>query len=91
MDTTPARAEVKARVRAKLDARKQQPARDYLLDVLHATHTHAGAAAVLDRFERESETAARLSAVLDACDEVQRAGEQQVDVRRIQRAALGDT
>lgn len=83
----------KARVRAKHDARRQMTARDYLLAMLCATNTHADAVAILDRFERETETAERLSAVMDLCDEMERKGiasGEPFTVRRVHAIALGD-
>lgn len=65
-------------------------AREYLASLLHATHTHADAEAILDTFERQSDTAARLNRVMDICDSVVRAGDDQVDVDRVHAAALGD-
>lgn len=88
--TTPEREAAKARVRAKLEARQQMTAREYLSSLLHATHTHAEAEAILDTFERQSGTAARLNRVMDVCDEVVRAGGETVDVDRVHAAALGD-
>ncbi|WP_158712434.1 hypothetical protein [Streptomyces sp. NRRL F-5135] len=87
------KAATKARVRAKLEARRQMTARDYLLNILCATHTHAGAVEVLARFERESETAERLNKVLDLCDEMERKGVasgEPFTVRRVHAIALGD-
>jgi hypothetical protein len=65
-------------------------AREYLASLLHATHTHADAEAILDTFERQSGTAARLNRVMDICDSVVRAGGETVDVDRVHAAALGD-
>jgi hypothetical protein len=65
-------------------------AREYLSTLLHATNTHADAEAILDTFEQQSDTAARLNRVLDICDSVVRAGDTTVDVDRIHSAALGD-
>lgn len=87
------KAAAKARVRAKLDARQQMSAREYLLSLLHATHTHEAAEQILDRFERESPTAGRLGAVMDLCDEMERKGiasGEPFTVRRVHRLALGD-
>jgi hypothetical protein len=85
----PTKEAAKAKVRAKGEARKQMPAREYLADLLHATLTHNEADALLDRFEGESPNA-RLSAVMDICDEAERDGAEYVNVHRIHRAALGD-
>ena len=87
------KAAAKARVRAKNDARRQMTARDYLLAMLCATNTHADAVEILARFERETETAERLSAVVDLCDEMERKGiasGEPFTVRRVQAIALGD-
>ncbi|MDH6448268.1 MoxR-like ATPase [Streptomyces sp. SAI-119] len=72
-------------------------AREYLYHLLCATNTHADAEAILDRFERESDSATRLAAVLDICDREQRNAirwENPVPapewVAVVQRAALGD-
>jgi hypothetical protein len=93
----PEREAAKARVRAKLEARQQMTAREYLASLLHATHTHADAEAIIDRFERETPTAARLSRVLDICDREQRNAMRWENpipvpewVAEVQRAALGD-
>lgn len=88
--TTPEREDAKARFRARLEARQQMTAREYLANLLHATNTHADAEAILDTFERQSDTAARLNRVLDVCDAVVRAGDETVDVDRVHAAALGD-
>jgi hypothetical protein len=88
--TTSDREAAKARVRAKLEGRQQMTAREFLSSLLHATRTHAEAEAILDLFERQSDTAARLNRVLDICDSVVRAGGSQVDVDRVHAAALGD-
>lgn len=95
--TTPEREAAKARFRAKLEARRNMPAREYLANLLHATNTHADAEAILDRFERESSTATRLNAVLDICDREQRSAIRRENpipvpewVAAVQRAALGD-
>ncbi|WP_369167864.1 hypothetical protein AB5J49_08265 [Streptomyces sp. R28] len=85
-----AREAAKARVRAKVAARHDMTAREYLANLLHATNTHADTEAILDAFERQSDTAARLNRVMDICDSVVRAGESTVDVDRIHAAALGD-
>jgi len=94
---TPEREAAKARVRAKLEGRQQMTAREYIANLLHATNTHADAEAILDRFERETPTAARLSAVLDICDREQRNATRWENpipvpewVAEVQRAALGD-
>lgn len=50
--TTADREAAKARVRAKLEARQQTTAREYLASLLHATNTHAEAEEILSRFER---------------------------------------
>ncbi|MEU5900663.1 hypothetical protein [Streptomyces venezuelae] len=84
------REAAKARIRAKLTARHNQTAREYLSCLLHATNTHSEAEAILDTFERQSDTAARLNRVLDICDKGVRAGEELVDIDRIHAAALGD-
>jgi len=87
------KAAAKARVRAKLEARRQMAARDYLLTMLCATHTHAGAVEILARFERETETAERLDKVMDLCDEMERKGiasGEPFTVRRVHAIALGD-
>jgi hypothetical protein len=88
--TTSDREAAKARVRAKVEARQQMTAREYLANLLHATNTHADAEAILDLFERQSGTATRLNRVMDICDEVVRAGGETVEVGRIHAAALGD-
>jgi hypothetical protein len=84
------KAAAKARVRAKNAALQNLTPREYLLHTLCATKTHAEAEAILDHFERTTDTAARLSRVLDICDSVVRAGDDTVDVDRIHAAALGD-
>lgn len=95
--TTADREAAKARFRAKREADRNTSAREYLLHMLCATNTHADAEAILDRFERESGAATRLSAVLDLCDREQRKAmgwENPVPVPEwvavVQRAALGD-
>lgn len=95
--TTPDREAAQARFRAKLEALRNMTAREYLLHMLCATNAHADAEAILDRFERESDTAARLAAVLDICDREQRNAirwENPIPVPEwvttVQRAALGD-
>jgi hypothetical protein len=65
-------------------------AREYLAHLLHATNTHADAEAILDTFERQSGTAARLNRVMDICDKAVRSGDELVDVDRVHAAALGD-
>lgn len=83
----------KSRVREKAVARRSMPARNFLLNMLCATNTHADAVALLDRFERESETAERLSKVMDLCDEMERKGitsGEPFTVRRVHAIALGD-
>lgn len=87
----------KERVRAKNAAINNLTAREFLLHMLCATRTHAEAEAILDRFERETATAARLNAVLDVCDREQRNAmrwENPIPVPEwvapVQRAALGD-
>ncbi|MFS4103789.1 hypothetical protein [Streptomyces sp. PD-S100-1] len=87
------REAAKARFRAKLRARRSMPARDYLLNMLCATNTHADAEAILDRFERESEAGERLNQIMDLCDEMERSGiasGEPFTVRRIHAIALGD-
>lgn len=87
------KAAAKALVREKLAARRSVPARQYLLDLLSATNTHADAVAILDRFERESETGERLGRVMDLCDEMERNGiasGEPFTVRRVHAIALGD-
>ena len=87
------KAAATSRIRAARDARTQMPAREYLAHLLHCTMTHADAEAVLDRMERESATAQRLSAVLDLCDDMERKGiasGEPFTVRRVQAIALGD-
>jgi Fe2+ or Zn2+ uptake regulation protein len=87
------REAAKARFRAKLAARKAMPAREYLFHMLCATNTHADAEAILDRLERESPTAQRLSAVMDFCDDMERKGitsGEPFTVRRVHALALGD-
>ncbi|WP_159107496.1 hypothetical protein [Streptomyces rubrogriseus] len=87
------REAVKARFRARLQARRQMASREYLLNMLCATNTHADAEAILDRFERESETSKRLSRVMDLCDEMERDGitsGEPFTVRRVHAIALGD-
>jgi hypothetical protein len=95
--TTSDREAAKARVRAKVEAREQMTAREYLATLLHATNTHADAEAILDTFERQSGTATRLNAVLDICDREQRNAMRWENpipvpewVAEVQRAALGD-
>lgn len=89
MERSPDREAAKARVRAKLAERKQLPAREELLNLLHAAKTEREALALLERFEREGKDA-RLSAVMDICDEAERDGMEYVNVHRVHRAALGD-
>jgi Uma2 family endonuclease len=95
--TTSDREAAKARVRAKVEAREQMTAREYLANLLHATNTHADAEAILDLFERQSDTAARLNRVMDICDREQRNAMRWENpipvpewVAEVQRAALGD-
>lgn len=95
--STTSREAAKARVRAKIAARHNMTAREYLAALLHATHTNAESEAILDRFERETDTAARLSRVMDICDREQRNAtrwENPIPVPEwvavVQRAALGD-
>ncbi|MFI6560329.1 hypothetical protein [Streptomyces sp. NPDC050534] len=88
--TTPDREAAKARFRAKLQARQQMTAREYLANLLHATNTHADAEAILDLFERQSDTASRLNRVMDICDKAVRSGDELVDVDLVHAAALGD-
>lgn len=88
--TTSEREAAKARVRAKRAERHNMTAREYLAALLHATHAAAEAETILDTFERQSGTAARLNRVMDICDSKVRAGESTVDVDRIHAAALGD-
>jgi hypothetical protein len=86
------REAAKARFRARLQARRSMTARQYLLDMLCATNTHADAEVILDRFERESETGKRLSRVMDLCDEMERSGitsGEPFTVRRVHAIALG--
>lgn len=83
----------KARFRARLQARRTMTARQYLLDMLCATNTHADAEAILANFERETATADRLSRVMDLCDEMERSGiasGEPFTVRRVHAIALGD-
>jgi hypothetical protein len=84
------REEAKARVRAKVAARHNMTARDYLASLLHATHTAGDAESILETFERQSATASRLNHVLDICDAAVRSGRDSVDVDRVHAAALGD-
>lgn len=87
------REAAKARFRARLQARRQMASREYLLNMLCATNTHAEAEAILDRFERESETGKRLSRIMDLCDEMERSGVtsgEPFTVRRVHAIALGD-
>ncbi|MFE9286696.1 hypothetical protein [Streptomyces olivaceus] len=87
------KAAAKARVREKIAARRSMTARQYLLAVLSATHTHADAEVILANFERETETADRLSRVMDLCDEMERGGiasGEPFTVRRVHAIALGD-
>lgn len=87
------REAAKARFRARLQARRQMASREYLLNMLCATNTHAEAEAILDRFERESETGQRLSRIMDLCDEMERSGVtsgEPFTVRRVHAIALGD-
>lgn len=53
------------RVRAKVEARRGQTARQYLYELLCATHPHTDATAILDRLERETLAAERIRAVPD--------------------------
>ncbi|MFE0794760.1 hypothetical protein [Streptomyces mutabilis] len=87
------REAAKKRFRAKLQARRRMASREYLLNMLCATNTHADAEAILDRFERESETGKRLSRIMDLCDEMERSGVtsgEPFTVRRVHAIALGD-
>lgn len=102
----PTRDEVKARVRAKVEAERALPASERIANVLHATHTHADAQTLLDRFRSEiaaelvaerDALQARLNRVLDICDREQRNAMRWQDpipipewVAPVQRAALGD-
>lgn len=61
--TSTDRDAAKARVRAKLDARHQMPAREYIASLLHATRTHAEAEAMLAEVEREAAAKALSDAV----------------------------
>lgn len=88
--TTPEREAARARFQTKLQSLQQMTAREYLAGLLRATRTHADAEAILDTFERQSDTATRLNRVMDICDSVVRAGGELVDVDRIHAAALGD-
>jgi hypothetical protein len=61
----PSREEVKARVRAKVEAEKALPAGERIANVLHATHTNADAQALLNRFRAEVERKVRAEIAAD--------------------------
>jgi hypothetical protein len=51
--TAPSRDEIKARLRAKVEAEKALPASERIANVLHATHSTADAQTLLARFRAE--------------------------------------